>query len=128
MNKFLLLVLLISFVAADQLPANLSLENGEVLKVDGYVNAWAGASNEYVLILRYESDSLEDKVFLRDRAELIWKTYRPLVESKGFEYAGIKAIKYDGPKTTLGKRTFKAYTHVLFKNEDGNWEFYPSNN
>ncbi|MBU2863767.1 hypothetical protein KO489_07955, partial [Reinekea forsetii] len=126
----LLLICLLSplFLHADGMPLFLKLENGEVLKVDGYEKLWAGSSNEWVLVLRYESDDVEDKVLLRNRASIIWKSFRPLVDQLGFEYAGIKAIKYDGPRLQFGNRKFKAYTKVLFKSGNGEWTFYPDKN
>jgi hypothetical protein len=60
-HRLFLVLFLMPISLAETMSETLLLKNGETLYVDEYVNAWAGASNEFFLILRCEVDSIEGK-------------------------------------------------------------------
>ena len=121
-----IVILYLSLLAPNHLIAAskiIQLSSGEKIEVTSLSKIYATGSKEWVLILNYTVESIDDRQALRDRAELIWDFFRPIVEKKGYANAGIKAIEYiknpDGKKSVYSK----AYTHVIRKNESGIWRF-----
>ena len=111
-------------LSASLYPSNyeLALKNGETIHIDGIIEMYAGGSKEWILAIQYDTDSLDDKPRLCERAELLWPHLQPLIEKKGWSWGSVRASK----KTTssiLGffKKTDSIAWAVGFQKVDGKW-------
>ncbi|MEZ8103313.1 MULTISPECIES: hypothetical protein [Vibrio] len=123
MVKFLIALFLLFPPLSEAATKSVILPSGETIEVQSISKIYAAGSKEWVLIINYITDSIDNKVSLRERADLIWEFFRPIVEKAGYTNAGIKAKAYvhDAEKTIFKKS--KAYTFIIRKSDDGIWRF-----
>lgn len=121
--KLLFTFILLISSSATVATQTVRLSSGEEIRVQRIVEIYMEGSKEYVLMLHYIVDSIDDRKQLRERANLIWEFYRPIVEKAGYSNAGIKAKQfiYGSDKTFL--KTSINYTFVIQQHSDGSWAF-----
>nr|WP_254313960.1 hypothetical protein [Vibrio coralliilyticus] len=121
--KFLIVLFLSSPSLSVAATKSVMLPSGETIEVQSVSKIYATGSNDWVLIVNYITDSLEDRALLRERANQIWKLFRPIVEEAGYTNAGIKAKVYDRSPEGITLNTSKGYTFIIRKSDDGSWKF-----